>query len=102
MKDLKIGLLSVDEAAFAGGNYGTQNESYYIPKGTVLSSPMDYSFNYETTFSSMFAISYDGSISGSSKYINNVFPVLNIRADTLFTQGDGSKDNPYVVKLNNK
>ncbi len=97
--DLKIGLLSADEAVFAGGKKGTSNSNYYL-----LGNSPDKWLGSPIYFSNGYAFEFNIASSGT---VNDVFvnyeyaavPVLNLRADTLFTQGNGEVNNPYVVKI---
>ncbi len=99
--DLKIGLLSADEVSFAGGKYNSINQNYYLfgkSGWRFLGSP-----NYFTgSNSSEFSINgYGGLGINNIKNENSVIPVLNLRADTPFIQGDGTKNSPYIVSVNN-
>ena len=107
--DLKIGLLSADEAVFAGGSFNESNEKYYLNIYTIidsgdrsyyLNSPL---YNSDTTYPSGIHTSLGSAILTSfelrnvSKY--TVIPVINLRADILYTNGDGTKTSPYIVNL---
>ncbi len=98
--DLKIGLMSADEVSFAGGIRGTSNEDYYIFKSSEyrwLNSPVDFIENNAHEFD----INASGStLSGYYVYVeSSIVPVLNLRSNTLFTGGNGTKEEPYVIKL---
>ena len=94
---LKIGLLSADEAVFAGGNVDLKNFDYYLYKYTEywLSSPSAVI----NTIPYIETIWYYGYIWGL-EIKSNVAPVINLRADILYTSGEGTKSSPYVVNLN--
>ena len=99
--DLKIGLLSADEIVFAGGNYGLSNKSYYL-YGSIAYKWLMSPYYYSGSNTSEFGTHIGGNIDYNYNYNNEaVVPVLNIRADTPFTQGDGTKDNPYLVRTEN-
>ena len=99
---LKAGLITADEAAFAGAVYGNSNSSYY------LSSNLSYGTEYTMTpWSSTGIISTLGS-SPSTIPVNagpgGVFSyriVINLNDDTPYKSGDGTIDNPYLVSLTN-
>ena len=96
----KIGLLTIDElrmAGFTGRPSRTTSRNYL----------------YNGTFSSWWTLSPESS--GDYSWINSVdesvvlwhartfnaqyvIPVINLSADVLFTKGDGSESNPYVVE----
>lgn len=98
--DLKVGLITADEANFAGAN-NQQNIKYYL-------------FGKSTSFWSMSPAIYDGfafeyNISSigdiSSQNIHSVLteisirPVINLRSYYKYIGEDGSKTNPYLIKF---
>ena len=95
--DLKIGLLTADEAAFAGGKQGVSNEDYYLQKGDRywLGSPSYFgSKTYE------FYVSDDGHLANDYVELGyGVVPVLNLRSDVLYSRGEGTIDNPYILSI---
>ncbi len=96
--NLKIGLLSTDEAAFAGGKYNTSNYNYYLAGSSSmrwLGSPFDFGgYAYE------FYVGGDGYVGGDIVFGDYAaVPVFNLRSDTLFTQGNGEVNNPYVISV---
>ncbi len=97
--DLKIGLLSADEVAFAGGVDYIENHNYYLYGNETwirLGTPYGNNIgSYELFFKS----DVGGIGVGTIYEQSSVSPVLNLRADILFEQGDGTKDNPYIVSL---
>ena len=99
--DYPIGLIQADEVSLAGGVNNTTNMNYYL-----------YNSRYFWTLSpSHFASSYsnaDAWLVASSGYLSpwsyvpnsyGVRPVINLKADTLITKGDGSSLNPFVVTI---
>ena len=99
-----IALILADEVALAGGR------AYY--NGTYAPNSNYYLYNgkYYWTISPSYFSSYDSSVhvwpvlsSGSLGPWYNVTnslgvrPVINLKADTLITKGDGSSINPFVV-----
>ena len=85
----------------AGGVYNTPNSNYYL-----------YNGQYFWTLSPSNFVSYSSAVvrlardpSGSLNdwaYVANSFgarPVINLKADTLITKGDGTSLNPYVVSI---
>ena len=98
--DLKVGLITADEANFAGAS-NNQNIKYYL-------------FGKSTTFWTMspasfggFAFEYNINNIGDIASINvhsvaielSMRPVINLRSDYKYISGDGSKTNPYLIKL---
>ena len=92
---LPIGLITADEASFAGGlGYGN-NQSFYLNNNLTYWTMTP--FWYYSKQSASFGIS-EGVITfdrvASQPY--GVRPVINLKADTLFT-GTGTSTDPYVV-----
>ena len=103
--DYPVGLILADEVALAGGR------SYYNGKYSPNSNYYLYNGKYYWTLSpSYFNPYYSGAYvwyvlpSGSLcpwDYVTasmGVRPVINLRANTLITKGDGSALNPFVVE----
>ncbi len=98
--NLKIGLLSADEAVFAGGKYNTINQNYYL----VGSSNMRWFLSPNRFDGSAFAFELYFNNLINSDYVHNEYasvPVLNLRSDTSFTEGNGEKNTPYLVRVKN-
>ena len=100
-----IGLLSADEMVFAGV-YDT-NTNFYL----YDSSHKNYSYWTMTPSEKGKVFILLGSLlkgyevqqtdSGTDDYKYYLRPVINLRSDLLVNNGDGTKENPYVLKLNN-
>jgi len=95
-----IGMITMDEAIFAGGFAGTQNKSYYlcVDREYHTMTP-EYYYSYSTTFSINDQGQIDwGAVAGSNYYIR---PVINLKADTKFSYNSeftkGSEADPFVV-----
>ena len=95
---LKAGLITADELALTG-------ESMYVTGNSYLNGS-------DMLYWSMTPLYYDdfmGSIMNivareSLRNFNitgdgSVRPVINVKVDTGFTSGDGSKDNPYLIQI---
>ena len=99
--DYPVALITADELAMAGGVVvGTANTNYYLYNGQYQWSLSPGVFiPYGST-----ALAWVVDPSGGLTPWNNVTisfgarPVINLRADTQITKGDGSSLNPYVVK----
>ena len=90
-----IGLIAADEVVYAGGVYGQINGSYYLytRQNYWTMSPNCFDGDYARMF---FVIS-DGDLGdGIVRNALGVRPVINLKADTLFT-GTGTTTDPYVV-----
>ena len=93
--NLKIGLLSADEIALSGYSRSSNTTNSYLQK-----SPSWWSFspfNSDAYTANVFyAInSYPGYSNTNNS--GGVRPVINLKADTLITSGNGTVSNPYVV-----
>ena len=92
----KIGLISIDEVAMAGGVYGTNNASYYLYTGQFYWTISPCYFSGGTAY--VFSVNSAGTFNGH--FVNDtiaVRPVLNLSADVTVSSGDGTMNNPYVV-----
>jgi hypothetical protein len=90
-----VGLLTFDEVLLGKSS----SDSYYLKSGSRywLSSPAD--FNYNSPF--VHGVSPAGDL--PSIFVNlacGVRPALSLRTDVLYSEGDGSKDNPYIIETN--
>lgn len=101
---LKIGLMTADEANYAGLNvkapYATTNNYLYYSSNWWFMTPSGKLITSNVTRSSE---------SGGHKsigitpqifvtYTFYVRPVINLKSNTLITSGDGSLSNPYVIE----
>ena len=95
-----VALITADEVALAGGHSGSKNENFYLrtnayywtmsPTQFYSPYPLDYVWRVLSTG----ALS-DGRVSNSY----GVRAVINLRSDVLIAQGDGTVENPFVLKL---
>ena len=91
-----VGLLTYDEVVYAGGYRGLSNSNYYLYNNTNFwtMSPAGFSASYSHTW----YIYNEGSIyNGFVSNTRIVRPVLNLTTDIQVSDGDGSKENPFVV-----
>lgn len=92
-----IGLLSADEAVFAGATSNIGNSLFYLTtkNNFWLMSPSSYengAYNYALS-------SEKGLIPELVTETNYLRPVVNIKGDLIIKSGDGSIDNPYIIDL---
>ena len=109
-----IALISADELVMAGAFANTANTSYYLYTPNSIDS---VTWKYWATMTPVAADRYGSYVFGSrsryeslSKYIGGeqdgiddyteIRPVINLKSDILWESGDGTKDSPYTVKLN--
>jgi hypothetical protein len=91
-----ISLITADEVAMAGTVW-SENTSYYLYTGS------DYwtvsANRFSGTGANEFIVDSDGSLGGY--YVDDpgrgARPVINLKTGTLFTSGDGTSTNPFVI-----
>lgn len=95
-----IGLITEDEAIFAGALTFTVNENYYLYNGVTNYTMTPFRYYHEYVGVAMMVIHADGTAgSGLASVNRNVRPVVNLRADIKIASGDGTAESPYVVSL---
>ena len=90
-----IGLISMDEAWYAGG-YSANNSSYYLYTGQNYWTLSPYFFYGTDAY--VFYVLSDGRLNGngvSAAY--GVRPVVNLKASVQITGGNGTAENPYTI-----
>lgn len=91
-----VALLSSDEAVYAGGAYGYSNSEYYLYNGQYywLMTP----FTHRDNRASSYMVYSDGQVNGGySKYSYIVRPVISLKNNTIYSKGNGSVNNPFVI-----
>jgi len=101
--DLKIGLLTADEANFAGMINGPSSSNIFLGQNYIDSYMITMTPGYIGTSNyDQYMWGYgDGSHDytfGSNTPTNEIKPVINLKADILYTEGNGQKDTPYIIK----
>ena len=102
--DNPIGLITADEASYAGATYTTYNYKHYLYTGTHVwtMTPTDFSAGWARVC----RISSEGYVFGQTVFNPNeivqVRPVINLRSDVVITSDTqkGTSGNYYVVKTN--
>ncbi len=101
---LKIGLLSADEIVLAGfkptssspypttSNYLYYTGSYYFWSSSPVSSNTDRAYVYYGYLVNRSLSSYNVDTT------SGVRPVINLKTDNLNATGEGTKENPFVIK----
>ena len=94
-----VGLLSYDEVVYAGGYYNQNNRDYYLNNLSIYWYTISPSGFFNT--SRVWVITHVGTIYNYYEGVNDnrcIRPVLNLTADTQISDGDGTKENPFVVE----
>ena len=92
--DLKVGLITADEVMFAGGDYPSMNESYY------LYGKSDYLWTISpiNNLPSVWCVADNGAMYMWSAFSElAVRPAVNLKTDLMYTEGNGAKNSPYLV-----
>ncbi len=99
--DSPIGLITIDEAVFAGGYYyrssnQSDNKQFYLYTGQNYWTMSPFLFN--GSFASVFFVNSDGFLDNYPVYnTRGVRPVINLSANVKLS-GDGTSGNPYTLK----
>ena len=100
-----IGLLTVDEVAYAGARTSTTNQSYYLYNSSITStwwllSPYGFDGSYPYNAYAWFVVHEVGSFARYNISFAYAFrPSINLKINILTNGGDGTSSNPYRVKL---
>lgn len=90
-----VGLLTADEASFAGLKYNTDNPTNYLATNYDWWTLSPYS--YEDGFAKVMNISIDGQIINNN--VNSILglrPVINLNSDVKVT-GTGTETDPFII-----
>ena len=99
--DYPISLITADEAAMAGGVWNTPNSNYYLYNGQYFWTLSPSGFDSYASQSRVWRVTPSGSLFHWC-YVAGSFgarPVINLKADTQITKGDGTSLNPFVVSV---
>ena len=99
--DYPVALITADEMAMAGGVFNTSNTNYYLYNGQYQWSLSPGGFGSLNSFANVWRVTPSGGL-GPWGGVDSSFgarPVINLKADTLITKGDGTALNPYVVSI---
>ena len=90
-----IGLLTVDEAMLAGMKGGTATNDYLSKSNFWLATP-----SHASTSTVRMHRTYGGGLSydGLTASYHGVRPVISLKSGIVAPKGNGSKENPYVVR----
>ena len=94
---LKVGLITADELVLAGESFGLQGNSYLYPgenNSYWSMTPGGIGDNFDASV--WCAVAFFGDV-GVYTYKAGARSVINVSADSVFTSGDGSASNPYIL-----
>ena len=93
-----IGLITADEVAFAGGVYNKTNEEYYLHTGSNYWTMSPSYFSATNSRAVVFRVASDGWLYSSNVFLTyGVRPVINLKATTTISSGNGTAQNPFIV-----
>ena len=93
----KVGLITADEVALAGGVYNTINQNYYLYNGENFYTMTPLEFYNSRTY--LAAVNNTGSMIATvpnSGY--GIRPVIVLNSN-LIASGEGTQANPYTIEL---
>ena len=91
-----IGLITVDEVAYAGGVYGEINNNYYLLNNEFFLTMSPFRSDSDA---SVWVVDPDGYL--DDVYVSHgrgVRPVINLKSTAMVSIGTGTSSNPYVIK----
>lgn len=99
-------VLTMDDVYFAGGT-NSNNTSYYLYTGQAYWTMTPYEFVYAlfglSKSANVMYIGTNGQITGG--IVSGVYgyrPVINLKADLYYNEGDGTASSPYTIKTKKK
>ena len=97
-----VGLITIDEVAMAGGKSANDNDLNWLTSGQDFWAASPSQFKSWATDASVWSVDYVGSLDHfwSTASWHGVRPVINLKKDTLISEGNGTKTNPYVIASN--
>ena len=98
--DYPISLITADEVALAGGVNNTTNMNYYLYNSGYFWTLSPSYFPSDYSRAHVWIVLPSGSLAPWNLVTSSigVRPVINLKANTLITKGDGSSINPFIVK----
>jgi len=107
-----IATITADEMVYAGGVADVANANYYLYPGSSTMywtmTPIEFDeskkFNGEENNGGSFVYGFASGGALDDLYrvynhvVNSVRPVINLKSNLLVESGNGTKDNPYVIK----
>ena len=94
--DLKIGLITGDEMVYSGLISDASSSQTYLRFSTSLGWTMTNAMG--TGEQNMLLMSELGYQYSNTNYAD-LYPVINLKADTVVDGGDGTKSNPYITYM---
>ncbi len=94
-----VGLLSMDETLLGKTTSKNSSDNYYLTTGSYYWAGSPSRFNYGNAFE--YRVYSSGFLDVNRVYSTlGVRPAVSLIPGTVYSDGDGSKNNPYVVETN--
>ena len=99
--DYPVSLITADEVSLAGAINFTVNNDYYLYSNVDYWTLTPFDFYSMYTGSRVYLVKSDGELYPWIRvfYSRGVRPVINLKADTQITEGDGTSIAPFVVSI---
>lgn len=96
-----VGLLTIDEAAYAGGKNGSMNYKYYLYTGATYWTMSPSYFSANSSLPLVWRVHSSGYLpsDASTHAAYGVRPVVNLNSDVLYSGGTGTESDPYIITL---
>ena len=95
-----VGILTVDEATYAGGKQSTNNNAYYLCTGKNYWTMSPYVFHNNYINSYVYYLESAGALKGTRSSTKiGVRPVINLKSDVVYKSGSGTEADPYIITL---
>lgn len=98
--ELKVGLLSSDEATLAGAYHNTENKDYYLYNENIAGPYFLGSTNFISSDNtvSMLTLAPNGAIAEGTMITDSAYlrPVVNLSISAK-VKGEGTYENPYII-----
>ena len=93
-----IGLITIDEAAYAGGKNSLINPKYYLWTGTTYWAMSPYAFSSYNAVARTWIIDNSGNWTAYNGN-HGIRPVINLKPDVLYASGIGTENDPYIITI---
>ena len=101
MSQYKVGLITPDEVAYAGGVYNVANSNYYLYTGANYWTMSPFYFHSGSSSARGWLVVLTGDLRDTVVWNGlGVRPVINLSPNVEVTSGNGTSTSPYVIKIN--
>ncbi len=91
-----VGLITIDEAVYAGGEYSDKSSKYYLKTGYSYWTMSPYCFTVNNAH--MWHTYSSGGFSDGYAYsVIGVRPVVSLKHETKYLSGNGTKETPFLI-----